>query len=51
MREICHVDPSSGFENFVREVHDVIERVGRGADAVSIVMGAKRRAFKGGGGP
>ncbi len=29
--ETCHVDPSSGFENFVREVHSVIERAGRGA--------------------
>ncbi len=29
--ETCHVDPSSGFENFVRDVHTVIERAGRGA--------------------
>ncbi len=29
--EICEVHPSTGFENFVRDVHTVIERVGRGA--------------------
>ena len=29
--EICRVDPSGGFENFVRDVHAVIERAGRGA--------------------
>lgn len=29
--ETCHVDPSNGFENFVRDVHTVIERAGRGA--------------------
>jgi len=29
--EICEVYPSRGFESFVREVHLVIERAGRGA--------------------
>ncbi|HNW40337.1 MAG TPA: pyruvate, phosphate dikinase, partial [Opitutaceae bacterium] len=29
--ELHHVDPASGFENFVRDVHAVIERAGRGA--------------------
>ncbi len=29
--EICPVDPAGGFENFVRDVHLVIERTGRGA--------------------
>ncbi len=29
--EICEVNPSHGFESFVREVHLVIERAGRGA--------------------
>ncbi len=29
--EVHNVDPASGFENFVRDVHAVIERTGRGA--------------------
>ncbi len=29
--EVIAVDPAAGFENFVRDVHTVIERVGRGA--------------------